>query len=87
MGTGNKPNKEKKELDRHIHVTYRPPPGRRVLHRNSSTGEGGWAPWRPVQSRNRNREELSKASRADQGVRGAMAGQGTPAAMAGRVGT
>ncbi len=46
------------------HVTDRPPPGRRVPRRNSSTGEGGRAPWWLVQGRNR--EELRKASRADQ---------------------
>ncbi len=32
-------------------MTDRPPPGRRVPRRNSSTGVGGWAPWRPVQGR------------------------------------
>ncbi len=28
-------------------VTLPPPPGRRDSRRNSNTGEGGWAPWRP----------------------------------------
>ncbi len=41
----------KQELNRNTHVTERPPPGRRVPRRNSSTGEGGRAPWRPVQDR------------------------------------
>ncbi len=31
----------KQELNGNRHVTDRPPPGRRVLRRNSSTGEGG----------------------------------------------
>ncbi len=49
--TGNRPNKVNQELNRNTHVTERPPPGRRVPRRNSSTGEGGRAPWRPVQGR------------------------------------
>ncbi len=31
-------------------LTLLPPPGRRVPRRNSSTGEGGWALWRPLRT-------------------------------------
>ncbi len=41
-----------RKLNRHIHITNcPPPPGSRVSRHNSSTGEGGRAPWRPVSDR------------------------------------
>ncbi len=42
-----------------------PPPGSRVPRRNSSTGEGGWALWRPLRTDIR-QEHRTGTSRAEQ---------------------
>ncbi len=57
-------------------MTVPPPPGRRVLPRNSNTGEGGWAPWRLEIGR-----DSGEASRAGLGTPTAMADQGALEAM------
>ncbi len=72
------PNKGKKEINRHKHVTDRPPPGRCIPCRNSSTREGGWEPWKPVQGRTQERplernRKLRRPWRALVGAREALA--------------
>ncbi len=66
-----------------------PPPGRRVPRRNSSTGEGGWALWRPLRTntdRNTGRgppeRNRQTGTMAELGALEAMAVQGALEAMA-----
>ncbi len=67
-----------------------PLPGRRVPCRNSSTGEGGWALWRPLRTdMDRNtgrgppeRNRQTKEAMAELGAQEAMAVQGAQEAMA-----
>ncbi len=56
-----------------------PPLGWRIPRHNSTTGEGGWAPWRLVQD-----GDTEEASTVDQADPGAMVDQGTREAMAGQ---
>ncbi len=69
-------------------VALPPPPGRRVLRRNSNTGDGGWAPWRLVIGRDSGEASRAglrtPAAMADPGTREAMADPGTREAMADR---
>ncbi len=70
-------------------LTLLPPPGRRVPRRNSSTGEGGWALWRPLRTntdRNTGRgppeRNRQTGTMAELGALEAMAVQGAQEAMA-----
>ncbi len=68
--------KQKKTKLKSQFLTLLPPPGRRVSRRNSSTGEGGWAPWRPLQDRDKGGLQGGSGESGGHGGSGESGGHG-----------